>query len=160
MEGHEAAIFDPVVASPPRAAHLRGEGAAVIAYDERMLLHDEALLPLHPERADRLRAVMARLDAAQLTGGLWWCFVLGRGCSAGLLWQPLVGAEGRQGMLVCPRCLGAAANCAGQLICAAAQLLTAHTLLPALLPAQAAAGGCRAARRRRRRWRAATCQTS
>lgn len=69
MDGHEASIFDPLVASPPRPALLRAAGTTVISYDERMLLHDENLLPLHPERADRIRAVMARLDAAQLTGG-------------------------------------------------------------------------------------------
>jgi hypothetical protein len=69
MDGHEASIFDPVVAPPLRASMLGASGSTVISYDDRMLLHDENMLPLHPERGDRIRAVMARLNAAQLTGG-------------------------------------------------------------------------------------------
>ena len=69
MDGQETSIFDPVVPPPRRTSMLAASGSAVISYDDRMLLHDENLQPLHPERADRLRAVMARLDAAQLTGG-------------------------------------------------------------------------------------------
>ncbi|GAB4821315.1 hypothetical protein N2152v2_008361 [Parachlorella kessleri] len=68
VDGHEASIFDPLVPPPRRTSMLAASGSAVISYDDRMLLHDENLQPLHPERADRLRAVMARLDAAQLTG--------------------------------------------------------------------------------------------
>lgn len=40
----------------------------VLAYDERMLLHEEGPASTHPERPDRVRAVMARLQAAQLAG--------------------------------------------------------------------------------------------
>ena len=42
----------------------------VLAYDERMLLHrdESARGSPHPERPDRIRAVMARLERAGLTG--------------------------------------------------------------------------------------------
>ena len=42
----------------------------MLAYDERMLLHrdESARGSPHPERPDRIRAVMARLDRAGLTG--------------------------------------------------------------------------------------------
>ena len=42
----------------------------MLAYDQRMLLHrdESARGSPHPERPDRIRAVMARLDRAGLTG--------------------------------------------------------------------------------------------
>lgn len=39
----------------------------VLAYDERMTLHSEGPFSSHPERPDRIRAVMARLHACGLT---------------------------------------------------------------------------------------------
>lgn len=40
----------------------------MLAYDERMTLHAEGKWSSHPERPDRVRAVMARLAASGLTG--------------------------------------------------------------------------------------------
>lgn len=42
----------------------------MLAYDERMLLHrdESARGSPHPERPDRIKAVMARLERAGLTG--------------------------------------------------------------------------------------------
>ncbi len=40
----------------------------VLAYDERMTLHVEGQESSHPERPDRIRAVMARLTASGITG--------------------------------------------------------------------------------------------
>ena len=40
----------------------------VLAYDERMTLHMEDQGSSHPERPDRIRAVMARLTASGLAG--------------------------------------------------------------------------------------------
>ena len=40
----------------------------ILAYDERMTLHAEGKWSSHPERPDRVRAVMARLAASGLTG--------------------------------------------------------------------------------------------
>ena len=40
----------------------------VLAYDERMTLHVEGQGSSHPERPDRVRAVMARLTASGITG--------------------------------------------------------------------------------------------
>lgn len=45
--------------SPPRRV--------ILAYDERMTLHTEGSFSSHPERPDRVRAVMARLQASGLT---------------------------------------------------------------------------------------------
>lgn len=70
-------IFDPTPApeSPglddlpgalPR--RLQGDALVVISYDERMELHEEGPDSTHPERPDRIRAVMARLRSAQLLG--------------------------------------------------------------------------------------------
>ncbi|KAL3136994.1 hypothetical protein ABBQ32_006589 [Trebouxia sp. C0010 RCD-2024] len=39
----------------------------ILAYDKRMTLHAEGTLSSHPERPDRVRAVMARLSASGLT---------------------------------------------------------------------------------------------
>lgn len=47
--------------APPAARRV------VLAYDERMTLHTEGSLSSHPERPDRIRAVMARLHASGLT---------------------------------------------------------------------------------------------
>jgi hypothetical protein len=50
----------------------------LLIWDEHMLLHDEGKLEPHPERPDRLRAIMAQLTRSGLTGG--WAWVRGRGC--------------------------------------------------------------------------------
>ena len=47
---------------------MQGDAATVICWDERMELHEEAGPSMHPERPDRVRAVMARLRAAELAG--------------------------------------------------------------------------------------------
>lgn len=45
-----------------------GSGQPVLAYDERMTLHEEGGGTGHPERPDRVRAIMARLEAAAVAG--------------------------------------------------------------------------------------------
>lgn len=55
------------LACPP-AALLQGDALTVICWDERMELHEESGSSMHPERPDRVRAVMARLQAAELAG--------------------------------------------------------------------------------------------
>lgn len=54
--------------SHPLSTDLQGDALTVIAWDERMELHEEAgaSASMHPERPDRVRAVMARL---QVRGG-------------------------------------------------------------------------------------------
>lgn len=67
-DGQEMSIFRPQLDTPSQPRSFQANGSTVISFDDRMLLHDEDMLPLHPERADRIRAVMARLHAAQLEG--------------------------------------------------------------------------------------------
>lgn len=45
---------------------LQGDALVAISYDERMTLHEEGGTSTHPERPDRIRAVLARLQAARL----------------------------------------------------------------------------------------------
>lgn len=62
-------IFAPTVLPETSGRSLRpGEADAVLAYDERFLLHCEAEEGSHPERPDRVRAVWALLEAAEVTG--------------------------------------------------------------------------------------------
>lgn len=73
--GHHSAqdddLFDAgelLGAKPPETASVID---CVLAYDDRMLLHEEAHVDKkssHPERPDRIRAVMARLKASALSG--------------------------------------------------------------------------------------------
>lgn len=81
-----AALFDPerlrsvlIHAKMSQPSYHRRpvrDRAAVVAYDETMLLHDELSATAcpsagagpHPERPDRVRAVWARLQAAELAG--------------------------------------------------------------------------------------------
>jgi hypothetical protein len=70
MPAHDLDIFHPTVASAS-ALHrprLQGDALTVLCWDERMELHEEAGSSMHPERPDRVRAVMARLQAAELAG--------------------------------------------------------------------------------------------
>lgn len=71
MTAHDDDIFQPTVASAA-ALHrprLQGDALTVISWDERMELHEEGGGgSMHPERPDRVRAVMARLQAAELAG--------------------------------------------------------------------------------------------
>ncbi|KAL4427667.1 hypothetical protein ABPG75_001756, partial [Micractinium tetrahymenae] len=70
MTAHDDDIFSPTVA-PAAALHrprLQGDALTVICWDERMELHEESGSSMHPERPDRVRAVMARLRAAELEG--------------------------------------------------------------------------------------------
>ena len=75
----------------------------MLAYDQRMTLHAEGKLTPHPERPDRIRAVMARLAASGLTGLALlttFCCLLSpitiisssafcaSTCAAGAQWQP------------------------------------------------------------------------
>lgn len=63
----DGSIFS--TASPSGQREVSPEGT-VLAYDERMLLHrdESARGSPHPERPDRIKAVMARLERAGLTG--------------------------------------------------------------------------------------------
>ncbi len=45
-------------------------GTTLLAYDERMTLHREDATMPHPERPDRIRAVIARLMSSGLAGAL------------------------------------------------------------------------------------------
>ena len=45
-------------------------GLTGLAFDERMTMHAEQSSAPHPERPDRIRAVIARLQASGLAGGL------------------------------------------------------------------------------------------
>lgn len=63
---------------PWRPPSPQGDALTVISWDERMELHDEggASPSMHPERPDRVRAVMARLQV-RCAGGVvvvrgWW----------------------------------------------------------------------------------------
>jgi hypothetical protein len=56
------------VSADAAAAGPAGE-CPLIIWDESMLLHQEGKLEPHPERPDRLRAVMAQLSSNGLTGG-------------------------------------------------------------------------------------------
>ena len=68
----DAAIFDGrlLVEDAPgsRWRGLQGDALVALSYDERMELHEEGGNSTHPERPDRIRAVMARLHAAGLVG--------------------------------------------------------------------------------------------
>ncbi len=57
----------PGQAGQPGAAGQRGRSTG-LAYDERMTLHCEDADSPHPERPDRIRAVIARLQSAGLAG--------------------------------------------------------------------------------------------
>jgi hypothetical protein len=57
-------------ASSPDAAAAPAGDCPLIVWDESMLLHEEGKLEPHPERPDRLRAVMAQLNSNGLTGRL------------------------------------------------------------------------------------------
>ena len=75
--GHDAAddgilfAVDPVAAAAMASAQAAQEVSptcTVLAWDERMALHAEGRTNPHPERPDRLRAVMARLLNSGLAG--------------------------------------------------------------------------------------------
>lgn len=56
------------LALPPHA-HQQPQQRPLLIWDEHMLLHDEGKVEPHPERPDRLRAIMAQLTRSGLTGG-------------------------------------------------------------------------------------------
>ncbi len=59
---------DPMAAAAGQDAPEAGPQCTVLAWDERMTLHAEGRHNPHPERPDRLRAVMARLLDSGLAG--------------------------------------------------------------------------------------------
>ena len=69
--GHDAvndeALFNssPRLGEPPVRAPA---GITGLAFDERMTMHAEQSSSPHPERPDRIRAVIARLQASGLAG--------------------------------------------------------------------------------------------
>jgi hypothetical protein len=69
--GHDAvndeALFNssPRLGGPPAGAP---PGLTGLAFDERMTMHAEQSSSPHPERPDRIRAVIARLQASGLAG--------------------------------------------------------------------------------------------
>lgn len=80
-------------ASPGCARNFACMASAMQVYDERMLLHEEGKRHPHPERPDRLRAIMCRLRASGLAGV--WCMPV----VAGRRWHSVcvdaVGTSGR-----------------------------------------------------------------
>lgn len=71
----DGALFavDPAAAAAAAAASAAADGGAectVLAWDERMELHGEGRAAPHPERPDRLRAVMANLLNSGIAGAL------------------------------------------------------------------------------------------
>ena len=71
---------DPMAPAAGQDAPEAGPQCTVLAWDERMTLHAEGRHNPHPERPDRLRAVMARLFDSGLAGAL---LRLTSGCSLG-----------------------------------------------------------------------------
>ena len=63
---HDDELFDQRPSH--QAAASQPSQRVVLAYDERMTLHVEGQGSSHPERPDRIRAVMARLTASGLIG--------------------------------------------------------------------------------------------
>ena len=63
---------DPMAPAAGQDAPEAGPQCTVLAWDERMTLHAEGRHNPHPERPDRLRAVMARLLDSGLAGARPW----------------------------------------------------------------------------------------
>jgi len=75
--GHDAVNDDALFSSTPSLGEQPARpspGVTGLAFDERMTMHAERSSALHPERPDRIRAVIARLQASGLAGAL--CAVL------------------------------------------------------------------------------------
>jgi len=71
--GHDAVNDDALFSSTPRLGEQPARpspGVTGLAFDERMTMHAERSSALHPERPDRIRAVIARLQASGLAGAL------------------------------------------------------------------------------------------
>lgn len=104
----------------PLSAAPQGDALTVIAWDERMELHEEAgaSASMHPERPDRVRAVMARLQVR--------------------------GARGAEQVGSADECLLMPGLDPPANLCVLSSMLTSH-VTPALLLLQAAelAGRCR-----------------
>ena len=68
---NDEALFSAALTGPsalPGELAGRAGGATGLAYDERMTLHCEDADSPHPERPDRIRAVLARLLSSGLAG--------------------------------------------------------------------------------------------
>lgn len=72
------AADDDMDAPPPPQPQRPHSNATVLCYDERMTEHEEGKPNPHPERPDRIRAVMARLKRQGLLGMcvVWWVGVV------------------------------------------------------------------------------------
>ena len=71
--GHDAVNDEALFSSTPRLGEQPARpssGVTGLAFDERMTMHAERSSALHPERPDRIRAVIARLQASGLAGAL------------------------------------------------------------------------------------------
>lgn len=71
--GHDAVNDEALFSSMPRlgeASARPSSGLTGLAFDERMTMHAEQSSAPHPERPDRIRAVIARLQASSLAGEL------------------------------------------------------------------------------------------
>lgn len=71
--GHDAINDDALFSSTARLGEQPAQpssGVTGLAFDERMTMHAEQSAALHPERPDRIRAVIARLQASGLAGAL------------------------------------------------------------------------------------------
>jgi histone deacetylase 6 len=70
---HDSELLTCSAVSADTAAAAPAGECPLIIWDESMLLHEEGKHEPHPERPDRLRAVMAQLSSNGLTGG-WGSF--------------------------------------------------------------------------------------
>ena len=69
--GHDAVNDEALFSSTPRIGEAPARpppGLTGLAFDERMTMHAEQSSAPHPERPDRIRAVIARLQASGLAG--------------------------------------------------------------------------------------------
>ena len=70
---HDAAIFSGTAHASYETQLPAWPKPVALLWDERMALHEEGKVQPHPERPDRLRAVMARVMASGLAGEWMMC---------------------------------------------------------------------------------------
>lgn len=68
----DAAIFDSAPTGRVNLDSMAFNSQPVLLWDEEMLLHEEGKASPHPERPDRIRAIMARLNRSGLAGRHSW----------------------------------------------------------------------------------------
>lgn len=83
--GHDAASDPLELTKVPKLSFSRSDtdrGVAVV-YDERMALHSKGDGVPHPERPDRLRAILSRMLNSGLAG--WFCPLVFKGLASNFL---------------------------------------------------------------------------